>query len=128
MKNGQLNEIRNAIGGRIATFDTEVSFDPFNYSVSNTLDVAERFCTRRQLQIPTPVVRDGRRVIQLVCVRPNGWLVEQMPQYPLLLKPRDVTDLPKERVDDPQSRSHELFVAQVSNQTDRLLASITDHR
>src|SRR5437870_12745969 len=45
-----------------------------------------------------------------------------MPQYPILLKPGDVANLPEQRIIDLQTRPHHLFIVQIVDERNRTAA------
>src|SRR5262249_25396625 len=64
------------------------------------------------------------RVIQFIGVGAQRCLATDMTEDPFFLKPREVANLPKQGVDDRQTRAEELIVGKVSHQSEGPLASV----
>ena len=62
------------------------------------------------------------RVVKRVARFQNRLPVVQMPQYPILLKPGDVANLPEQRINDLQTRPHHLFIVQIVDERNRTAA------
>src|SRR2546428_9782123 len=64
------------------------------------------------------------RVVKRVALFQNRWPAVQMPQNPILLKPRNVANLPEQRINDLQTRPHHLFIVQIVDERNRTAARL----
>src|SRR5439155_25131150 len=88
----------------------------FNCSLENLPHISQGFIDPRQWQIPASVVGDARRIVKLVALFENGRSPTKVPQHPELLKPRDMTNLPAERIHDLQARTDPLLFCEVCDE------------
>ena len=73
-------------------------------------------------------MRDGHRIPERIGVRSQGFHAANVTEHPLFLKPRDVADLPDERIDGGELGTRDLIVIQVDDEIHRSPAGVQDPR
>ena len=99
----------------------------FEHAVEHLLHVGQRLIARRQRQLPAGIMRHRGRIPERIRVRPDGLQIAQVPQGPAFLKPRDVAQLPNQRIDDVHARHAHLLVGEIGHQRERALACVGEH-
>src|SRR5438105_9540214 len=86
----------------------------------------KRLYPARQGKAPAGVMGHRRRIIERIAPRMNGCLFAGVAQYPLLLEPCDVANLPEQGIDDGQARTNELTIREVRDKVASPLPSLPD--
>ena len=90
------------------------------------LHVIEGVVQIGQRQVPTVVMRNADRVVQLVHTRKYGLLSQVLAQHPVLVEIGGMADFPAQRIHDGQARPHHLLRIQPLDETQRALPRIPD--
>ncbi len=96
--------------------------------VANLKKVAERLLPRGKRQVPAHLMRDCRRVVELIPVLEHRSMPQRLSERPTFLKPGDVSNLPEQWVDDLQPRAEELLVREILHECEGVPARIPDRR
>src|SRR5262249_24138497 len=99
-------------------------FNAIDHRLEDLPHISKRLVTSRQRQVPSRVVGDGRRIIQLVSTADNRISLSQMAQCPFLLEPRHMSNLPQRRVDDVEMRPEHFLVRKIRNKLERTRPSL----
>jgi hypothetical protein len=91
-----------------------------NHLLKHIGHVPKRLIAVGQIEVPSPVVCHGARLIEIVGIGADPTSTATT-QDPLLLEPGHVPDLPEQRIDDLQAGAQELSVIEVRNQLQRHL-------
>ncbi len=97
---------------------------PRNGAVPDLGHVGKGLLPRRQLEPPPGVVRDGARVVDRVGVRQDRRLLQRPAQDEPFGEPRQVPDLPEQRVHGRQNGADELLVGEIDDEVHRALPGV----
>ena len=102
--------------------------EPLQQSVVHPLHVCEGIRARGQGQVPARIVMDRDGIVERMAVREQRRLAVCALQDEVLMEPRDVPDLPAQRIDGAQPPSHELYIGEVVDQLQGARPRVADVR
>ena len=98
--------------------------ESFQAAVLDGFGVADRFLHAEKREVPARVLEDGRRVVQFVGLPQDRGVAVEVAQNEVLVEPRNVPDLPPQRIDDGHLGPHQLVVVEADGQCDAAPVSV----